>query len=53
MSVCAALSFMGAIAGLVLPGRHGVVFSQTQAKEPEIRKSEAYGALEHSPLSFK
>jgi len=49
MGVSAALSLVGAIAGLVLPGRRDMVFVQTQAKEPETRKSESYGAPEHSP----
>src|SRR5260370_13984135 len=41
LGVAAILSILGAIAGLVLPGR--------QAKESETRKNEAYGVLEHSP----
>ncbi len=41
MGVAAALSLLGALVGLVLPGR--------QAKVAETRKNEAYGVLEHSP----
>ena len=40
LGVSAALSLLGAIAGLVLPGR--------QARESETRKHESSGALEHS-----
>ena len=47
IGVSAGLSFMGAIAGLVLPGKRKTTFAQTQ--QPETQMSEAYGALEHSP----
>jgi EmrB/QacA subfamily drug resistance transporter len=47
MGVAAALSLMGAIAGLVLPGRRARIVVQTQAKAPEIRESELYSAPEH------
>jgi MFS family permease len=48
MNVAAALSFVGAIAGLVLPGQRARTVVQTQAKVPEIRENELYGAPEQS-----
>jgi hypothetical protein len=48
MSVAAALSFVGAIAGLVLPGQRARAVVQTQAKTPEIRENELYSAPEQS-----
>ena len=50
MSVAAALSLMGAIAGLVLPGRRARTVVQTQAKAPEIRENELSGAPEQSSI---
>jgi MFS family permease len=41
MGVCAASSLIGAIAALMLPGRREKALSQTQAKVPETRESEA------------
>lgn len=41
IGVCAALSLIGAIAALMLPSRHEKALSQTQAKTPETRESEA------------
>ena len=41
MGVCAALSLIGAIVALVLPGRSEKALSQTKAKVPETRESEA------------
>jgi predicted MFS family arabinose efflux permease len=41
MGVCAALSLIGAIAALMLPGRREKALSQTQAKVPETRESES------------
>jgi hypothetical protein len=49
MGVSAALSFMGAIAGLVLPGRSTRTIVQTKAVAPETSKREASDALEQSP----
>jgi len=48
LGVSAALSLLGALAGLVLPGRRDRVFVQAQTKESETRKHESSGALEHS-----
>ncbi len=50
MSVAAALSLMGAIAGLVLPGRRARTVVKTQAKAPEIRENELSGAPEQSSI---
>ena len=41
MGVCAALSLIGAIVALMLPSRREKALSQTQAKAPETRESEA------------
>jgi MFS family permease len=41
IGVCAVLSLIGAIVALVLPGRSEKALSQTQAKVPETRESEA------------
>lgn len=49
IGVSAALSLLGAIAGLVLPGRRDVVFVQAQARESEASKNESSDMLEHSP----
>jgi MFS family permease len=46
IGISAALSLVGAIAGLLLPGKREVVFVQTKA--PEAEKREAYGILEQS-----
>jgi len=50
MSVAAALSLMGAIAGLVLPGRRARTVAQTQAKAPEMRENELSGVPEQSSI---
>lgn len=49
MSVAAALSLVGTIAGLVLPGRRAKTVVQTQTKASERRASEPDSALEQSP----
>lgn len=49
MGVSAALSLVGAIAGLILPGRGARTIIQTQAKAPETGKRESSDALEQSP----
>jgi EmrB/QacA subfamily drug resistance transporter len=49
IGVSAALSLMGAIAGLALPGKRSRVVVQAQTKEAEIKKSAAYSALEQAP----
>jgi MFS family permease len=49
MGVSAALSLVGAIAGMMLPGRHTRAFVRTKAKAPETRESEAYSTPERSP----
>jgi EmrB/QacA subfamily drug resistance transporter len=41
IGVCAALSLLGAIVALLLPGRREKAQSQTQAKAPETRESNA------------
>ena len=46
----AALSLMGAIAGLVLPGRRARTVAQTQAKAPEMRENELSGVPEQSSI---
>ena len=50
MSVAAALSLMGAIAGLALPGRRARTVVQTQAKASEIRENELSGAPKQSSI---
>ncbi|GHP00537.1 hypothetical protein KSF_105840 [Reticulibacter mediterranei] len=50
MSVAAALSLIGAIAGLVLPGRRARTVVKTQAKASEIRENELSGAPEQSSI---
>jgi len=40
LGVAAGLSLLGAIAGLVLPGRRAAAFAQTQVRESEIRLNE-------------
>jgi EmrB/QacA subfamily drug resistance transporter len=49
MGVSAALSLVGAIAGMLLPGRHTRAVVRTRAKAPETRESEAYSMPERSP----
>ena len=49
MGVSAALSLVGAIAGLVLPGRGARTIVQTKAAAPETRKRESSDVLEQSP----
>jgi hypothetical protein len=49
MSVAAALSLVGAIAGLVLPGRRATTVVQTPLKASESMERELHSALEHSP----
>jgi EmrB/QacA subfamily drug resistance transporter len=49
ISVAAALALVGAIAGLVLPGRSTRTIVQTKAVAPETRKREASDTLEQSP----
>ncbi|HEX6482300.1 MAG TPA: DHA2 family efflux MFS transporter permease subunit [Ktedonobacteraceae bacterium] len=49
MGVSAALSLLGAIAGLVLPGRRAMASMQTRAKVPQTRESEPQGVPEQSP----
>jgi hypothetical protein len=49
MGVSAAISLLGAIVGLILPGRGAGTIAQTKAVAPETRKREASDALEQSP----
>jgi EmrB/QacA subfamily drug resistance transporter len=48
MGVSAALSLLGALTGLVLPGRRAVVFVQAEARGSETRKNESYNQMEDS-----
>jgi hypothetical protein len=48
LGVAAILSLLGAIAGLVLPGRRDVAPVQAQASESEARKQEADDVLKRS-----
>ena len=49
MGVSATLSLLGAIVGLVLPGRGTGTIAQTKAVAPETRKGKASDTLEQSP----
>jgi EmrB/QacA subfamily drug resistance transporter len=49
MSVSAALSLVGAIAGLLLPGKRDMAFVRITAQTPGTREHEPYGLPEHSP----
>jgi EmrB/QacA subfamily drug resistance transporter len=49
MGVSAALSLVGAIAGLLLPGRRDMAFVRTTAQAPGTREHEPYGLPEQSP----
>jgi hypothetical protein len=48
MGVSAALSLVGAIAGLLLPGRRDMAVVRTTAQAPETREHELHGAPEQS-----
>ncbi len=48
MSIAALLSFLGAIAGMIQPGRRNVVSVQTQANGSESRRNDAGSTLKHS-----
>jgi len=47
MGIAAALLFVGAIAGLILPGRSARTIVHTPAQVPEISKRETFDVLEH------
>jgi len=49
IGVSAALSLVGAIAGMLLPGRREMVLMRTKAEAPETQESEPYGVPEQSP----
>src|SRR5260221_547817 len=49
MGVSAALSLVGAIAGLLLPGRRDMAFVRTTTQAPGTREHEPYGLPEQSP----
>jgi EmrB/QacA subfamily drug resistance transporter len=49
MGVAAALSLVGAIVGLALPGKRGMAFAPIEAKLPETVESEEYVAPEQVP----
>jgi EmrB/QacA subfamily drug resistance transporter len=48
MGASAAISLLGAIAGLLLPGRRAMTFARTTAQAPESRESEAYSVAEQA-----
>lgn len=48
MGVCAVLAGVGAIVGMVLPGRRERAVVRTRAKAPEPGESEPYGTPEQS-----
>ncbi len=49
MGVCAALSLVGAITGMALPGRSAMALMRTKVEVPETREREPYGVPEQSP----
>ena len=50
MGVCAALSLVGAITGMALPGRRDMALMRTKVEVPETREREPYGVPEQSPI---
>ncbi|GHO76891.1 MFS transporter [Ktedonobacter sp. SOSP1-85] len=50
ISVASALALMGAISGLVLPGRRDKAFVRTTEQAPETREHERDSLLEQSPV---
>ena len=49
MGVCAALSLVGAITAMALPGRRDMALMRTKVEVPETREREPYGVPEQSP----